>query len=132
MAECINHPDAMALGSCEGCAESFCSSCVVEIRGKYYCAGCKSMAASDSGRSPRQRQRPCAEANEALKYAILGLFCFGIILGPMAIAKASKAKKMIAANPNLTGDGKATAAMVIGVVDLLFWVIGLIARVGSR
>ena len=38
---------------------------------------------------------------------------------------------MIAANPNLTGEGKANAALVIGVLGLVLWVIGVIARIRS-
>ncbi len=30
----------------------------------------------------------CPQANTALKYAIVGLFCFGVILGPLAIKNA--------------------------------------------
>lgn len=75
---------------------------------------------------------PCKEANEALTYAIIGIFCFGIILEPIALSKAMKAKKMIAANPRLTGSGKATAATIIGIVGLVLWVLGIIARVAQR
>jgi hypothetical protein len=71
---------------------------------------------------------PCKEADEALKYAIIGIFCFGIILEPIAISKAMKAKKMIELNPQLTGSGKATAALIIGIVGLILWVLGMIAR----
>jgi hypothetical protein len=71
---------------------------------------------------------PCKQADEALKYAIIGIFCFGIILEPMAISRALKAKKMMEANPRLTGSGKANAALIIGVLTLILWVIGLIVR----
>jgi hypothetical protein len=63
-----------------------------------------------------------------LIYAIVGLFCFGIILEPIAIIKGFKAKKQIAMNPNLSGSGKATAALVIAFIGLGLWVLGLIAR----
>ncbi len=72
---------------------------------------------------------PCKEANEALTYAIIGIFCFGIILEPIALVKASKAKKMIAMNPQLAGSGKATAAVIIATVALLLWVIGILVRI---
>lgn len=72
---------------------------------------------------------PCKEANEALTYSIIGVFCFGIILEPIAIMKALKAKKMIAMNPRLTGSGKATAALIIGIVGLILWILGMITRV---
>ena len=74
---------------------------------------------------------PCKEASEALKYAIIGIFCFGIILEPIAISKAMKAKKMIEMNPRLTGSGKATAAMIIGCVALVLWVIGMFSRISN-
>ena len=32
---------------------------------------------------------PCKEANEALTFAIVGLFCCSLIFGPIAISKAS-------------------------------------------
>ena len=75
---------------------------------------------------------PCKEANEALTYAIVGIFCFGIILEPMALVKASKAKKMIEMNPRLAGSGKVTAARIIASVALILWVLGIIARVSQR
>ena len=72
---------------------------------------------------------PCEEANEALKFAIIGIFCFGIILEPMAISKALKAKKMIENNPRLMGSGKVTAALIIAIVSLMLWVLTIIARI---
>ena len=75
---------------------------------------------------------PCKEANEALTYGIVGMFCFGIVLGPVAISKALKAKKMISMNPRLAGSGKATAGLVLGILALVFWVIGIAARVSNR
>lgn len=74
---------------------------------------------------------PCKEANEALTYAIIGIFCFGIILEPIALVKASKAKKMMALNPRLSGSGKVTAAYVIAIVGLVLWVLSIIYRVSQ-
>jgi hypothetical protein len=74
---------------------------------------------------------PCKEADEALKYAIIGIFCFGIILEPMALMKASKAKKMMALNPRLSGSGKVTAAFVIASIGLVIWVLGMVARIAA-
>ena len=71
---------------------------------------------------------PNKEATEALILAIVGLFCCGVILGPIAIYKGLNAKKMIQANPQLSGNGKATAAIVIGVICLIEWLLGIIAR----
>ena len=127
--ECRNHPETAASDRCAGCMEPFCPNCLVTVKGRSYCASCKVMAIGDKVPVFEQLTEECTEAKEALKLAIFGIFCFGIVLGPMAIRKANEAKKMIAANPNLTGSGKATAALVIGIIDLLGWVVGIIARV---
>jgi hypothetical protein len=66
------------------------------------------------------------EANDALIYSIIGIFCFGIILGPIAISKASKALNIIKADPGYTGKGKAQAGLIIGIIDVVFWLFGLI------
>ncbi|HTS79035.1 MAG TPA: hypothetical protein VMH40_00425 [Myxococcaceae bacterium] len=81
-------------------------------------------------------QRPCVQADEALKYALVGIICVGFILEPMAISKALKARREIRADPTLTGGSKATAALVIASVALFLWVVGMVARfskpAGSR
>jgi hypothetical protein len=129
--ECKNHPSVQAVDRCVGCAEPFCGDCLVEIRGQKYCGSCKVLAIQGQQFVVEEATIPCKEAGEALKYAIISLFCFGIVLGPMAISKANNAKKMIALNPRLTGSGKANAAMIIGIVALVLWVIGIITRVSK-
>lgn len=130
--ECKNHPEVPAVDRCAGCAEPFCNDCLVEIQGQKYCGSCKTLALR--GAPPPVAEEatiPCKEAGEALTYAIIGLFCFGIILEPIAIAKALKAKKMIEMNPRLTGSGKATAALIIGIVGAVLWVLSIIIRVAA-
>jgi hypothetical protein len=130
--QCKNHPDVAAVDRCSGCAEAFCPDCLLEIQGRKYCGACKTMALR--GGKPMIAEEatiPCKEADEALKYAIIGIFCCGIILEPVAISKALKARKMIQMNPQLTGSGKCTAALIIGLVALLLWVLGVIGRVAS-
>lgn len=129
--ECRNHPGAAAEDRCSACMEPFCSNCLVTIKGRKYCGSCKVTALGSTLPVVEQVTEQCKEASEALKYAIIGIFCFGIILEPIAINKALKAKKLIAANPNLTGEGKANAALVIGIIGLLLWVIGVIARINA-
>ena len=65
------------------------------------------------------------KANNALTLAIIGFFCFGIILGPIAISQAVAAKKTLA--PGEAGYGTATAAQVIGYIVTAFYVIAIIA-----
>jgi hypothetical protein len=130
--QCKNHPDVQAANRCTGCAEPFCSDCLVTVNGQQYCGDCKVMALK--GGAPviaEEATIPCKEASEALKYAIVGIFCFGIILEPIAINKALKARKMIALNPRLTGSGKAMAALIIGFIALALWVLGLISRAAN-
>jgi Domain of unknown function (DUF4190) len=127
--ECRNHPAAPAADRCAGCQEPFCDNCLVTVRGRKYCGSCKVMALGSQTPVFESATEVCAEANEALKYAIVGLFCCGIILEPIAINKAIKAKREIAENPNLTGEGRATAALVIGILGLVLWVISIIVRI---
>jgi hypothetical protein len=115
---CQNHPDAGAAGTCSGCAEPFCSRCLVAVRGATYCAACKSMAVTGV---TTQSVAICQEAKTALGLAFLGVFagwCFfglvGIALGGVAMWKASNARRQIAANPALGGSGWAHAATAVG------------------
>ncbi|MBI4860095.1 MAG: hypothetical protein HY815_07500 [Candidatus Riflebacteria bacterium] len=105
---------------------------MVDIGGQQYCASCKIMAIQGKPPVMEEATLPCKEADDAIKYAIIGIFCFGIILGPLAISKANTAKKMIALNPRLTGAGKANAASIIGWVVVVLWFLGIIARVSGR
>ena len=126
--QCKNHPNVQAVDRCAGCAETMCANCLIEIQGQKYCGSCKVMAVTGQP-IVEEATLPCKEAKDALTYAIVGIFCFGIILEPIAIAKALKAKKMIEANPRLTGSGKATAALIIGIVAFILSAIGLIAMI---
>ena len=74
---------------------------------------------------------PCKEAREALTFAIIGYFIFGVIFGAFAISKAIKARKFIEENPRLSGWGKANAALVLGIVVLIFSTLGIAYRVQS-
>jgi hypothetical protein len=126
--DCKNHAGVAAINRCAGCAEPFCGNCLVNLQGQPYCGACKAMAVSATPLAYEAATIPCKEANEALTYAIIGIFCFGIILEPIALVKASKAKKMMALNPRLSGSGKVTAAYVIAIIGLVLWVLGMVAR----
>lgn len=75
-----------------------------------------------------REKNDCKLAGEALQYALVGIFCFGIILEPIAIHKARQAQKMIEADPTLSGAGKAKAALIIGTIMLILWCLGLLGR----
>ena len=55
-----------------------------------------------------------------------------MILGPAAIVKALRARKEIAANPQLRGEGKATAGLVLGIVAFLLWLVGIAVQMVAR
>ena len=136
MAFCKNHPQMVAAGRCAGCAEEFCANCLVDIQGQKFCSSCKVMALQ--GRVPTAAEAaqeagtlPNKLAKDALIASLVGILCFGIILEPYAIIKAIQAKKAIAADPRLGGSGASTAALVIGIVVFILYVLGIIARIAA-
>jgi hypothetical protein len=126
---CQNHGLQAATATCSGCAEAFCTNCVVAIRGVQYCGGCKQLALPDSAVAITSQSE---EALKALRIAILSIFCFGFIMGPIAIVSAVKAHQEIGNNPAIGGKGKAKAAIVIASTALLFSLIGLFSRFASK
>lgn len=124
---CKNHAETAAVERCVGCAEPFCGDCLVEVLGQKYCGSCKVMAVK--GPPPIQEgDEKCEAADKALLYSIIGIFCFGVVLGPMAVAKAMEAKKEMRANPRLAGVAKANVGMLLGFAVLVLWLLGVIAR----
>jgi hypothetical protein len=75
------------------------------------------------------KQEAKKKATNALTMAIIGIFCLGLILGPIAIVNASNAKKVL--QPGDDGYGKATAAQIVAAVALGIWVISLIVQFAS-
>ncbi len=131
--KCKNHPEKDAVARCTGCQEAFCENCLVELRGLKYCGDCKVMAVRESPEFevPETDKIPCKEASNALLFAIIGIFCLGIILEPYAISRALEAKKLMAEDPRLTGESKATAAITIGIIGLVLWLAGIILKISK-
>jgi hypothetical protein len=106
--------------------EMVCPTCGDIVSGSF-CFRCRNLSPNDYT-GPKQT---LPEAKEALKYAIIGIFCFGFILGPLAIVKGTSAKKAIAEDPRYEGEGMATAAQIIGgfvcLLSLLYF-IGLFTQ----
>lgn len=131
---CVNRPLAQLVGARPVATatrpvlkpgESFCPTCGDVVTD--YCFRCQNLAATDYT-GPKQTS---AEAKEALRFAIIGLFCFGFILGPLAIIRGTAAKKTIAQNPRLEGEGLATAAQIIGGIEILLNVAYFLMRIGA-
>ena len=70
-----------------------------------------------------------AEARTALILSIVGLFCFGFILGILAFRKANDVLETIAIyEVGQDKKGIATTAKVLGIIDIVGWTIALVAR----
>ena len=77
-------------------------------------------------------QKSHSHATAALLVGILGLFVFGIVLGPLAIYLGVRSRRDIeASHGQLTGSGKATAAIVLGAIATAVWVIFVIATIAG-
>jgi hypothetical protein len=74
---------------------------------------------------------PCKEANTAMIWGIVSLFCLGVILGPVAIIQSMKAKELMNANPRLTGSGKATTGLILGIIGFVGHILVLVIRFGG-
>ncbi len=70
---CQTHPNVAALDRCAGCAEPFCSNCMIEMYGQRYCGSCKVMALQGQP-MPELGRFPCSESTTALVLAIVSIF----------------------------------------------------------
>lgn len=69
------------------------------------------------------------DAKQALIMSIVGVFCLGFILGFLAFRKANNALEIIDIyDVAQESRGMAMAAKIIGIVDIVLWALGLIAR----
>lgn len=88
-----------------------------------------------------RRRARTAGAGRALACALLGVLCFGIVLGPLALSMGYKARFAIADEPEMGGAGVADAAIALGKLGLalhlaialtvLPWLLFALPLVGS-
>ena len=71
-----------------------------------------------------------SNATRALWYGIIGIFCFGIILGPAAIVIGGQANNTFA-KYKMPSNGSATAGRVLGIIVTVLWVIGILANIAT-
>jgi len=124
LVECKNHQGVGAFARCAECMGDFCADCLIEISGEHIWRRCGARMIQED------TTIACKEASNALKFALVGLLVIGIVLEPIAIVKALRAKKMIAADGRLRGSGTANAGLVIAIIYLvmimlLFYLISL-------
>jgi hypothetical protein len=70
-------------------------------------------------------------ARTSLILGVVSLICCGLILGPAAVFEGYRAKQEIERDPRLTGDGMATAGMVLGVLGFVGSIIFFFVQVNS-
>jgi hypothetical protein len=74
-----------------------------------------------------------SDARNALILSIVGLFCFGFIFGLLAFRKANEAIETIDIYEVAQDKrGLATAAKVLGILDIIGWAVVLLMRVFVR
>lgn len=70
-----------------------------------------------------------SEAKNALIMSLVGLVCFGFIFGFLAFRKASAALETIDHyQVKLDKRGLAKTAKILGIVDIIGWIVALVAR----
>lgn len=99
--------------TCSDCGQAYCGDCTIDFQERPFCGACKLRAVRRATAGPEFKL-----PDEALKYAIVGIFCFGIVLEPVALVKSIQALQQIQARPGLPGKGKSIAALVIAGVFL--------------
>jgi Domain of unknown function (DUF4190)/Prokaryotic RING finger family 1 len=108
--------------ACPGCRVPFAV-------GSHICPACRMITSPDGiYRGPKTN---APGAVQALVYGLVGLVFCGVILGPVAISKASTAKAAMASDPTLGGEGLATAGTVLGIIDLVLFFMYVMIRAGK-
>lgn len=107
----------------------FCPMCRVVVQDTDgLCPRCDAVLSPDGIYHGPTVTAPGAVAS--LVWGLVGLVLFGMILGIIAITKAQAARKLIASSPRYTGGGLAIAGMVLGIVDIVGWVLVIGSRCG--
>ena len=70
-------------------------------------------------------------AKEALTFGIVGLFCCAPVFGSMAISRGNQANALIDQHPQAEGRGKAKAGVILGAIDWVFFVIGILIQLSN-
>jgi len=72
-----------------------------------------------------------SKAKSAMVCGIIGIICFGVILGPIALGLGIKAKSTLQRYGVSDGQGMAMAGIVLGTIDIIFallYFLSLLAR----
>lgn len=128
--DCWQEEGGCNRAECKGSTKT-CPVCGREIKLEALkCRHCKSYLDPEMKDSLTPKGE-APNAKSALTNAIIGIFCFGFVLGPIAVFKGIKVLNVIANDPGYTGRGKAIAAIVIGGIVTLLNIAGIIAKVAG-
>jgi len=107
-----------------------CPRCGLTITiGTPLCPACRAITSPDGLYHGPKTNAPGAVASLVL--GIIGLVFCQIVLGPLAIWQASKAREAMAGDPSLGGEGLATAGKVLGIVDIVFFVFAVLYQMSK-
>lgn len=128
-------PDEMRCAGCGGVVKRDalkCWHCGRALAGSGLSFGGYAGAAFGGGQLDPELE---SKASDALKYALVGILCFGFILGPIGIYKGATTLSGLSARPDYPASssarGKAIGAIVVGCVVLLLNILGFLARLGG-
>jgi RING finger family protein/uncharacterized protein DUF4190 len=107
-----------------------CPRCGLVITiGTPLCPACRAITSPDGIYHGPKTNAPGAV--KSLVVGIIGLVVCGIVLGPIAISSANKAKEAMANDPSLGGEGLATAGKILGVLDIVGFAIAILIRMSN-
>jgi hypothetical protein len=108
-----------------------CPRCGLTVTlGTPLCPACRANTSPDGLYHGPRTNAPGAV--KSLVLGIIGLVVCGIVLGPIAISSANKAKEAMANDPSLGGEGLATAGKILGVLDIIGFVIAIFIRMSNN
>jgi hypothetical protein len=76
-----------------------------------------------------RERRTSGAAIASLVLGIVGITAFPLIPSILALVFGSRAREEIRANPDLSGEGLATAGVILGWIGVAFFALGLLVFV---
>ena len=107
-----------------------CPRCGLSVSlGTQLCPVCRAITTPDGLYHGPKTNAPGAV--KSLVVGLIGLVVCGIVLGPIAISSANKARQAIATDPSLGGEGLAIAGLVLGILDLVGFAVVIMYRASA-
>lgn len=119
---CARHPTNVAATACSRCGDYICNVCATSVDGAIVCVPCFEHKHSKGELFSQQMSftMPRTSMTCGIVSVLVGwLWCFGIILAPLAIVYGILSLREIRKQPALTGRNKAITGIVTGSIGLL-------------